>query len=331
MIRLYKLSEGALVPVAPGRLAKEDMIEGWIAAQPELLGLDRLLIIGRQVTTTYGGSIDLLGIDDEGNIVVLELKRDRTPRDVIGQVLDYASWVAKLSTREVHDIALSYLKKSLPTAFQERFKTTLPESLNANHTIVIIASAFDPSSERIVRYLSETHDIAINTAFFTMFDDAGQLLLATDWLLDQAEVVQRSDAKARMTTEELLRQATERKVDHLVDICRKVSAEAKELASQTYGGSFRYVSKGRVIFGVNVAGGRRRPALGELDAWIPIPALSDVVAVPEEEIRTLLKKDFAAIESGATDCIVRLKSPQLAESLVALIGGWLKAAPDGGD
>jgi hypothetical protein len=40
-----------------------------------------------------------------------------------------------------------------------------------------------------VRYLSELHDIAINTAFFTVFDDNGQILLASDWLLDQTEVV----------------------------------------------------------------------------------------------------------------------------------------------
>jgi len=69
-----QLSGNALAPVEPGRLAKEDMIEGWIAEQPELLGLDRLLIIGRQVTTTYGGSIDLLGIDGEGDVVILEIK-----------------------------------------------------------------------------------------------------------------------------------------------------------------------------------------------------------------------------------------------------------------
>jgi RecB family endonuclease NucS len=71
------------------------MIQGWLAERPELLGLD-LLIIGRDVTTTYGGSIDLLGIDAEGNLAILELKRDRTPRDIIAQVLDYASYVAKL-------------------------------------------------------------------------------------------------------------------------------------------------------------------------------------------------------------------------------------------
>lgn len=64
------------------------MIEGWIARQPDLLGLD-LLMIGRQVNTEFGGRIDLLRIDPDGNLVIIELKRDRTPREIIAQVLDY--------------------------------------------------------------------------------------------------------------------------------------------------------------------------------------------------------------------------------------------------
>jgi hypothetical protein len=53
------------------------------------------------------------------------------------------------------------------------------------------------SSQRIVRYLSETHDIAINTAFFSVFEEGGQTFLTTDWLLDQSEVTERSEAKAK--------------------------------------------------------------------------------------------------------------------------------------
>ncbi len=54
-----------------------------------------LLIIGRQVTTKFDGIIDLLGIDRQGDLVVLELKRDRTPRETLAQVLEYASFVRR--------------------------------------------------------------------------------------------------------------------------------------------------------------------------------------------------------------------------------------------
>jgi hypothetical protein len=196
MTRLYKLSGDALVPMPPGRLSNEEMIESWLARQPDLLGLD-ILIIGRQLVTDFGGRVDLLGIDADGDLVIVELKRDRTPREIIAQVLDYASWVSALSTRQVHDIAINHLGKRLDVAFRERFEAPLPQSLNENHTMVIVASAFDASSQRIVRYLSEEHDIPINTAFFTVFEEDGATLLATDWLLDQTEVSERSEAKAK--------------------------------------------------------------------------------------------------------------------------------------
>src|SRR4051794_36614048 len=68
----------------------EAQLEKLIELDPAILG-DPLLLIGRQVATSPGGFVDLLAIDAEGNLHVLELKRDRTPRDVIAQVLDYGS------------------------------------------------------------------------------------------------------------------------------------------------------------------------------------------------------------------------------------------------
>jgi hypothetical protein len=71
--QLYKVSGESLVPVARGQLANEGMIEAWVARQPELLGLE-ILIIGRQVQTDFGGRIDLLGLDADGGLVIFELK-----------------------------------------------------------------------------------------------------------------------------------------------------------------------------------------------------------------------------------------------------------------
>ncbi len=196
MPKLYHVVGQELQPIATKRLASEDQLQEWIATNPRLIGLD-LLVLGREVTTESGGRIDILGLDRDGNLVIVECKRDRTPRDVIAQILDYASWVASLSTRQVHEIALSRLGQRLELAFEQRFHVALPEALNNSHSLVIVAGEFDAPSRRIVEYLAEVHDIAINTAFFTTFEHNGEMLLATDWLLDQEEVTERAESKAK--------------------------------------------------------------------------------------------------------------------------------------
>jgi hypothetical protein len=82
-----------------------------------------------------------------------------------------------------------------------------------------------------------------------------------------------------------------------------------------------------MILGVNVSGGRRRPPLGELDVWIPVPKLSEVVGVPEEKARELLRQSFAVTESGSTDCVIRIKSPAEAQSLVSALKAWMVPHP----
>jgi RecB family endonuclease NucS len=49
------------------------------------------MLIGRQQDTGFGGRIDLLAIAPDGALVLIEIKRDRTPREVVAQALDYAS------------------------------------------------------------------------------------------------------------------------------------------------------------------------------------------------------------------------------------------------
>jgi RecB family endonuclease NucS len=105
MPKLYRVVGRELQPVARKRLASEDQLQQWIAANPRLIGLD-VVVLGREVTTESGGRIDIVGLDRTGSLVIIECKGDRTPRDVITQILDYASWVESLSTRQVYEIAL---------------------------------------------------------------------------------------------------------------------------------------------------------------------------------------------------------------------------------
>ena len=177
-------------------MEKEDDLQRWIAENPRLIGLD-VLVLGREVETT-SGRIDILALDSDGNVVVIECKRDRTPRDVIAQILDYASWVNNLSGRDLEEIAVSKTNKQLSQLFQDKYDTELPETVNESHSLVIVSSEFDASSKRIVEYLAQVHNVAINTVFFTTFEYQTETLIATEWMMDQEEVVRRATDKTKI-------------------------------------------------------------------------------------------------------------------------------------
>src|SRR4030043_337275 len=88
---------------------KESDLEELLENNPEYFFEDsKILIMGRQVPTNLGTSIDLLGIDKFGNLVVIELKRDKTPRETLAQLLEYASFVENLDYVQLNDIFQKY-------------------------------------------------------------------------------------------------------------------------------------------------------------------------------------------------------------------------------
>jgi hypothetical protein len=169
-VRMWQVDKAdALTEIKRSRLDLEARIEKWIIGDVSLLSPD-LLIIGQQVETAWGKRIDLLCIDGSGNLVIVELKRDMTPREVTAQALDYASWVKDLDREEIDAIAAHHLKdKTLGAAFQAKFNDELPQDINERHAMWVVASEIDDSTERIIRYLSETYGVEINAVRFQFF------------------------------------------------------------------------------------------------------------------------------------------------------------------
>ncbi len=166
-----------------GALPSEQLLENMIVSAPEILS-DEWMLIGRQVNTGVCGRIDLLAVAPDGGVILIELKRDRTPREVVGQALDYASWLEQLEESDVARIYSNFSGgRDLAYDFQARFGVPLDDvDLNDTHQIVIVASSLDASTERVVEYLN-AKDIAINVLCFQIFDtDAGQLL-SRAWFL----------------------------------------------------------------------------------------------------------------------------------------------------
>lgn len=174
-------------PLIGAQLLSETELEDLIVADPSILS-DQWMLIGRQVATGYGGILDLLAIAPDGALVLIELKRGRTPREVVAQAIDYATFVADLDSDRIAGIFSVFSKGgSLGDAFQARFGVPLDEeALNQSHQIVVVAARIDDSTTRIVQYLSD-RDIAINILCFQVFGLGEDRLLSRAWLLDPVE------------------------------------------------------------------------------------------------------------------------------------------------
>ncbi|MCY4037515.1 MAG: hypothetical protein OXF64_08700 [bacterium] len=187
--------------LASSPLDSEQRLEDMLERDPSVSGTD-LLILGRQVRTAHGGYVDLLAMDAEGCVHVLELKRGRTPREVVTQALDYGSWVAGLNIEELADIYSEGRGsgESLEQAFAEQFDCPLPDVVNERQQFTIVASELDPTSERIVEFLAESYGVPINAVFFRHFNDEGSQYLAKTWLLDPQEAEAKAARSPRSKT-----------------------------------------------------------------------------------------------------------------------------------
>ena len=159
-------------PLVESSLANEKLLEDMIVLDMRIISSEWILI-GRQEITSHGGRVDLLAIAPDGSLVLIELKRDRTPREIIAQALDYASWVEQLTPDKIAQIYQRFSNGgTLDQAFQQRFGTELDEeTLNQSHQIIIVAAELDAATERIIGYLN-ARDIAINAVFFQVFQHA---------------------------------------------------------------------------------------------------------------------------------------------------------------
>jgi hypothetical protein len=188
-------------PLSATTLVNEQQLEDMIVASPEILSGEWMLI-GRQEQTGLGGRIDLLAIAPDASLVLIELKRNRTPREIVAQAIDYASWVEQLTADKIAQIYQRFSNGGhLDDAFKQRFGAELDEeTLNESHQIILVAAELDDSTERIITYLN-ARDIAINVLFFQVFQYGNEQLLSRAWLIDPGETQANAIATTKLKGE----------------------------------------------------------------------------------------------------------------------------------
>lgn len=144
-----------------GRRENEDL-EKWIKDNPIILGQD-ILIIGEQVRTK-SGPLDLLGIDKSGDLIIIELKRDKLPREVIAQALDYVSDVSSWDLDKISDECLKFSGLPLEDYLNENFDEIELDDLkiNENQRLLLVGFAIDEPLERMIEWLSNNFGVGVN-------------------------------------------------------------------------------------------------------------------------------------------------------------------------
>ncbi len=210
--RMWEIDGPDLKPTSTASLDTEDVLQEWLQEDIGIID-DDLLVVGKEVTTDLGDRLDLLAIDPAGQLVVIELKKDQTPRDVVAQVLGYTAWVSNLSYEQLENITRDYLDCSLADAFEERFDDELPDLINEAQRMIVVAAGLDAHVERSLRYLSEEWGVDINAVFFRCFESQdGRQWLVRSWLEEPAEVERRTRTSRGWTasTMDELREMAER-------------------------------------------------------------------------------------------------------------------------
>lgn len=121
MAKILIVEGDKVQPLDEAKFALEGKLQDYLESFPSLIPLEeidetapKLVCIGKEVGVVPG-AMDLLFIDANGILTVVETKLAKSPevrRTVIGQIIEYASYVSEWSAEDVYKVAAEYFSKS---------------------------------------------------------------------------------------------------------------------------------------------------------------------------------------------------------------------------
>ena len=130
---------------------ERENLQEWISKNPEIFG-EELLIIQKEFNgfNDTNERLDLLALDKQGNLVVIENKLDDSGKDVVWQVLKYASYCSTLTKNNIVDIFQDYNNKNnsqdnaeeILSEFYNEEYDELKLNLGNSQRIILVAAKF---------------------------------------------------------------------------------------------------------------------------------------------------------------------------------------------
>ena len=182
-------------------LTERGHLQEWVLAHPEMLGPDVKVVafeFGRW-TATSGASardrLDVLGLDREGRLVVVELKRDRAPETVDMQALKYAALVSRFTYDDLARVHAQYLTRlrgevvlaEAAAAELEEWASITEESLRLPQ-LILMAADFPGAVTATVVFLHQQLGLEVQLRKFQAYRTAQETLVTVSQLYPPPDV-----------------------------------------------------------------------------------------------------------------------------------------------
>lgn len=165
-------------------------LQEWIVNNPGILG-ERLLIIQKEFAgfSDTKERLDLLALDEKGNLVVIENKLDDSGKDVVWQALKYVSYCATLTKADIRDIYQSYLGESAQAELmlcefydQQDFEDLRLNPVDGDQRIILVSAFFRKEVTSTVLWLRD-HNVDITCIKVSLYRHEESLYLDTEQIL----------------------------------------------------------------------------------------------------------------------------------------------------
>jgi hypothetical protein len=151
----------------------EKNIENFIANNPAILfPNEEILVIAQSVS--FKNMADVLALDATGNLIIIEIKRDHSSRETVGQLLEYAAKMKGTTYDQLNDYAMKSGKlsgKTLALDFEKFSDEQIPAGqIGENQRIFIVAPESDEGLQQVVDWL-QSYGVPIEFVPFSIYAD----------------------------------------------------------------------------------------------------------------------------------------------------------------
>lgn len=155
-------------------------IQEWVESNPSILG-EELLIISKENSffDNTGERPDLIALDRNGNIVVIELKRDDSGTNLEWQAIKHASYLSKFTVNDIINMTAKYFLKKKEVQSLETIKQKFLEfidednldDINKKQRIVLVSHRFAKEVTSAVNWLINKYEVDVRCVQLIPFFD----------------------------------------------------------------------------------------------------------------------------------------------------------------